>query len=134
MRDLPMLLSLMIFFLTTAGAAQTDVCGDYVLPFVADDFYTRLTLNRDSTFQYVHHSHAIINQRENGRWKKRGDVLILSDCRTCNVTDPLKLSDRPVPSLSRPFTFKYVLIRNDSLFIIRPINDISPKPALIKKR
>lgn len=120
--------------MTLDAFSQNDFYGDFVQPFYADDMFTRLTINPDSTFEY-HHIY-LRDQKEKGRWKKYGDILFLYGCESCNLTEPLKVkTNNKAPKIITqwPFEFKYISIRGDSLFVVRPINDIEPTPRLIRK-
>src|SRR4051812_9514495 len=97
-----------------------NICGDYIKPYYTDDIFTRLTLKSDSTFDFVHHSPAIHDQKESGHWRKYGEIILLSDCKSCGPTfyhitpHPFK---NKVPN-QFPFDYKHISIKGDSLFLV----------------
>jgi hypothetical protein len=74
-------------------------------------------------------------QKETGRWKNCGSITVLSGCNSCEISEPLYIKEPSLKiNLRRPFEYKYITIKSDSLYIIRPINKIDSSPGLVKRK
>ena len=96
--------------------------------------WTQLTLKSDSTFEFVHIYMG--EQKEKGRWRKYSDILILTECNSCGVIiDPIKLNGHSkiiIPK--RTFEYKYISIKGDSLYIVKPFGIVDMTTKLIKRK
>jgi len=75
---------------------------------------------------------SFYSHKEKGRWRKYGEIILLSGCNTCDLVVPIDIiGPKQIPYFTVPFEYRYIYISKGLLYIVKPINMTDKLPSLI---